>query len=70
MTTAASEQGLAIAKQKLREWLVETETGRQALAMSSETRAGRNVTQSIGLDRLDAKGKKADAQEEDGDLEI
>jgi len=38
--------------------------------MSAETRAGRNVTQSIGLDKLDAKGKKADAHEEDGDVEI
>jgi general stress protein CsbA len=35
MTTAAWAQGLQIAKAKLREWLQETETGRQAIAMSS-----------------------------------
>lgn len=69
MSTAASEQGLRIAKEKLREWLVETETGRQALAMSNETRVGRNVSESIGLDKLDARGKKA-VVEEEGDEEI
>ena len=67
MSTAASEQGLAIAKQKLREWLVETETGRQALAMGNNTQAGRSVSASIGLDRLDREGKK---QEEDAEEEI
>ena len=66
MTTAASEQGITIAKQKLREWLVETETGRQALAMSANTTAG----QSIGLDRLDAGGKRQAGAEEEEDVEI
>lgn len=67
MSTAASEQGLAIAKQKLREWLVETETGRQALAMSSNTSAGRNVSEAIGLDRLDGRGRKQVEVEEEQD---
>jgi hypothetical protein len=70
MTTAASEQGLTIAKAKLREWLVETETGRQALAMSSGSASGarRNATstradgddgedEAISLRTLDRDGK-------------
>ena len=72
MSTAASEQGVRIAKEKLREWLVDTETGRQAVAMSRNTTVGRNVSESIGLDRLDAQGKKsaAVAEDEDGEVEI
>lgn len=70
MTTAASEQGLTIGKAKLREWLVETETGRQALAMSNNTSVGRSAQDKIGLDTLNKQGKKASVQQEDEEVEI
>jgi hypothetical protein len=68
MTTAASEQGITIAKAKLREWLVETETGRQALAMSANTSAGRNISEAVGLDRLDKQGKRVEEVEDEGEI--
>lgn len=55
MTTAASTQGVDIAKTKLREWLQETETGRQAIAMSGATS---NDTDTISMHTLDGDGKR------------
>lgn len=63
MTNAASAQALEIGKEKLREFLAESETGRQAMAMSSS--GG-----SYKMDTLDGIGKKKTAVEEDDDDEI
>lgn len=49
MTNAASSQGLEIFKEKLREFLESSETGRQAIGMSAN--AG------INLDTLNSNGK-------------
>jgi hypothetical protein len=52
MANAASQQALDIAKQRLREFLENNETARQALAIP-----GRD-SDSIGMDTLDSRGKK------------
>ncbi|KAF2810893.1 root hair defective 3 GTP-binding protein [Mytilinidion resinicola] len=61
MTNAASNQALEIGKEKLREFLANTETGRQAVAMS-----GRG--ESIGMERLDRQGKKKVESEDEDEI--
>ena len=62
MTNAASSQGLEIFKEKLREFLESSETGRQAIGMSE--RGG------IQLDTLKSNGKvKKEKVEGDGDVD-
>lgn len=58
MTNAAANQASEIGKQKLREFLENNETARQALAMpaSSKSSGGEQVR----MDTLDSKGKKKD----------
>jgi hypothetical protein len=63
MANAASAQALEVGKERLREFLESSETGRQAVAMS-----GRGA--SIGMDRLDRGGKKAVKSESDDEDEI
>lgn len=50
MTNAASAQALEIGKEKLRDFLEQSETGRQAIGMSAE--------HGINLDTLGADGRK------------
>lgn len=58
MSTAASQQGVEIFREKLRDFLESSETGRQAIGMSE--RAG------IPMDSLHANGtRKAKASEEE-----
>lgn len=64
MANAASQQGLSIAKDRLREFLLETDTGRQAMAMS-----GRD-TDSIKMSTLDGSGKRSAAADDEEDEEI
>jgi protein SEY1 len=59
MANAASAQAVDIGKERLREFLENSDTGRQAMAMS-----GRE--ESVRMDRLNTKGKKT---EEDEDVE-
>lgn len=59
MANAASAQGLDIFKEKLREFLENTDTGKQAMAMSGAK------PESFGLDSLDANGKKSKVARED-----
>lgn len=61
MSNAASQQAVEMFKERLREFLESNETGRQAMGMPSRT----NTTESIGLDRLDSQGKKAENEDED-----
>src|SRR5262249_50027221 len=62
MTEAASHQALEIGKERLREFLESSDTGRQAQAMAMAGRSGDDVPMS----RLDGRGKKVD-DEDDGD---
>jgi hypothetical protein len=62
MTNAASSQGLEIFKEKLRDFLQSTETGREAMNMSE--RAG------YSMDTLNSNGKtKAKASLKDDDVD-
>ena len=61
MGDAASKQAIEIGKEKLREFLESTDTGRQAMAMS-----GRE--DGIKLSRLNGKGKAADDDDADEDI--
>ncbi|KAK3074300.1 Dynamin-like GTPase that mediates homotypic ER fusion [Teratosphaeriaceae sp. CCFEE 6253] len=66
MTNAASSQGVEIFREKLREFLESSETGRQAIGMS-----GAKVQESIGMDTLHTNGTtKAKAPKEDDIDEI
>ncbi|KAL2018762.1 hypothetical protein VTK56DRAFT_390 [Thermocarpiscus australiensis] len=55
MANAASNQAIEIGKEKLRDFLESNETVRQAIAMP----ARQGGSDSIGMDRLDSRGKKA-----------
>ncbi len=64
MANAASNQAAEIGKEKLRNFLENNETVRQAIAMPSK----RNETSSISMDRLDSWGKKAQVADDDDDI--
>ena len=65
MTNAASAQAVEIGKEKLREFLESSDTGRQAMGM-----AGRTDSDSISLNTLDSRGKRKPAVEDDDDDDI
>ena len=58
MLDAASKQGIEVGKERLREFLESSDTGRRAMAMSGQD--------GIKMSRLDGGGKKAD---EDDDVD-
>ena len=64
MSNAAMTQGLDIAKQQLREFIANSETARNALAMPA-----RGDSNDIGMDTLDSRGRRASSRpaEDDGD---
>ncbi|CAH0059483.1 unnamed protein product [Clonostachys solani] len=65
MGNAAITQGLDIGKARLREYIINSEGGRQAVGVP----ANRNSTSDdIGLDNLDSRGKKTNASTEDDDF--
>ena len=64
MTNAATQQAVDIGKQRLREFLENSDTARQALAMPERQRGG----DSIRLDALDNRGKTQQAEQEDDDI--
>lgn len=65
MSNAAVNQGVDIAKQQLREFIANSETARQALNVPANPPAyGEGEGESIGMDRLDSRGKKAGSAEE------
>lgn len=69
MSTAAYGQGLTIAKTKLREWLQETETGRQAIAMSGRQGLAKQEDDGgINLQDLGVDGKKKGVVEAEEDI--
>ncbi|KAJ9666046.1 Dynamin-like GTPase that mediates homotypic ER fusion [Coniosporium apollinis] len=65
MANAASQQGLEIGKQRLREFLESSDTGRQAVAMSGSS-YGREDG-GIRMDKLNGHGKKAPVDEDEVD---
>jgi len=56
MANAASTQGLEIGKQKLREFLENSDTARQAIAMPARD------SDSISMDTLDSRGLRQGGQ--------
>lgn len=67
MANAASNQAVEIGKQKLREFLENNDTARQALAMPPraglEASSSNSSSDNISLDTLDASGRKQSSQE-------
>ncbi|KAL2116296.1 hypothetical protein VTJ04DRAFT_8463 [Mycothermus thermophilus] len=64
MANAASNQAVEIGKEKLREFLENNQTVRQAIAMPAKQQHGNG----INLDRLDSKGKKVSHDEDSDDF--
>ena len=63
MANAASQQALEVGKERLREFLESSDTGRQAIAMSGQQLDG----DSISLHTLDGNGKRRRRQAADDD---
>ena len=61
MATAASNQAVEIGKEKLREFLESSDTGRQAMAMSGRSQD----YDEISMESLDGNGKRRPKAEED-----
>jgi hypothetical protein len=59
MANAASAQALEVSKERLREFLESSESGRQAMAMSGND--------GVRMDRLNGNGKKKEEEVEDLD---
>jgi protein SEY1 len=66
MANAASQQALEVGKERLREFLESSDTGRQAMAMSG--RQGGRQYDEISMDTLNSDGKKK-ARNDDDDLD-
>lgn len=64
MTNAASTQGLEIFKEKLREFLESSETGRQAIGMSQKHGIALDTLNSNGTTRAKAKGAEDEEVDE------
>jgi hypothetical protein len=62
MTNAATAQAVEISKEKLREFLESSDTGRQAMGM-----AGRTDSDGISLNTLDSRGKRKPVEDEEDD---
>lgn len=62
MGNAAVTQGMDIGKQRLREYIMNSETARQAVGVPAGGEGDK-----IGLDTLDSRGKRQDKQSVDDD---
>lgn len=65
MANAASAQAMEIGKEKLRDFLENNETARQAIGVRA-----RDDSDMISLNSLDSKGKRKPSTEDDDDDEI
>lgn len=65
MANAASAQAVEVGKERLREFLEHSDTGRQALNM-----ADRTDSDTISLNTLDSRGKRKPRTDEEDDDEI
>ena len=63
MANAASAQAIEIGKEKLREFLENSDTGRQAIGMK-----GRDDSDNVSLNTLDSRGKRVTSIEDDDDI--
>lgn len=63
MANAASQQALEVGKERLREFLETSDTGRQAMAMSSRKLEGDNIS----LQTLDSEGRRRPRPKPTGD---
>jgi hypothetical protein len=61
MANAASAQALEVSKERLREFLESSESGRQAMAMSGNEPRRDNIR----MDRLNGGGKKVEEEDLD-----
>lgn len=59
MANAAANQGVDIGKQKLREFIENSDTARQALNMPQKER------EEVRMDNLDSKGKKTSSDDDE-----
>lgn len=66
MANAASTQALDIGKERLREFLETSNTGREAMRMADQ-QAGRSRGDDVRMDRLNGDGKKTN--DDDMDLD-
>lgn len=64
MANAAAGQGVELGKQRLREFLENSETARQALAMPARP-GQQESSDAISLDTLDSRGKRRTAEDDD-----
>ena len=62
MANAASAQAVEVGKERLREFLESSETGRQALAMK-----GREDSDSVSMNTLDSRGRRKGGEDDDDD---
>ena len=63
MGNAAFTQGIDIGKERLREYIMNSEAARQAIGVQ----ANNNGTD-VDMDRLDSRGKKVESSKEDDDI--
>lgn len=66
MANAASQQGLEVGKERLRQFLENSDAGRQAMAMSGQMNESRR--DDIRMSRLNGDGKKSN-RDEDEDMD-
>ncbi|KAI9836214.1 MAG: Dynamin-like GTPase that mediates homotypic ER fusion [Sarea resinae] len=67
MTNAASQQALEVGKERLREFLESSDTGRQAMAMSG--RRSTDDSDGISMHTLDGEGRQARRNGDDDDID-
>jgi hypothetical protein len=65
MANAASAQALDIGKERLRDFLETSESGRRAMAQSGLDNSTRPRDDGVRMDRLNANGKKHDDEDLD-----
>ena len=65
MANAASQQALEVGKERLREFLESSDTGRQAMAMSGRSGRRERDYDEISMETLNGDGKKKRCEDED-----
>ena len=65
MANAASAQALDIGKERLRDFLETSESGRRAMAQSGLDNSTRSRDDGVRMDRMNANGKKHDDEDLD-----
>jgi protein SEY1 len=64
MGNAAFTQGIDIGKERLREYIMNSEAAKQAIGVQANS----GNTTDVGMDRLDSHGKKVETSKEDDDI--